>query len=404
MGEDVGMKGFAYAPMYLADESCLTHYDQKCAKIPNDDIYADWDEAMWGAKGRNDLETMKAFGANAIRMYGLDPRWSKKKFFDNVLKLGMKVVTGLSNYPYNQAKTNCYLNNNFDCHDAIESYWSQVLNTSEFAKEGYYHNAIDVITIMNEPNWADGNHHPPGDDYVKAMLTAFDGVISAEKKAGIRAWKNGQLPRLTVTWAEDQMCPKLAGSPCAPGLGGMTAFQKAVHNPAAFGYTLKNSDLAAIFQKRWVNSMNVFQQSSDLDKLFLQNVMSVPGVKDTPIYIGEYAPAQPKSATDPGYKASDLLAGLQKINSKSGDWSKVFGTNFFSFQRAYEKPGYNAWFGTFGMTSAATWTITIPDGTWPTYKVNCLTLVHEDIAQAIASAYGGKVPAVTCPSGDLVIV
>merc|ERR1712232_933765 len=204
---------------------------------------------------------------------------------------------------------------------------------------------------------------------------------------------------------EDDMCPKLAGGSCKPGFGGMVAFQKAVHNPAAFGYTLENKDLAKIYAERWVNSMNVFQHLPYLEKLFLQNAISIPEVKDTPIYLGEYAPSKPASATDPGYQASELQATLQTITSKKGDWSKVIGVNFFSFQRAYEKPDLNnRLFGTLGMTPTTPWKVTIPDGAWPTYKVNCLQELHQDIAQAIATAYGGKAPALNCPSDDLVIV
>lgn len=65
--------------------------------------------------------------------------------------------------------------------------------SGEFARDGYYHNAIEVISLMNEPEYSrspccQGN-------FVKAMVSAFDGLLSAEARFGVKPWKNGKLSR-----------------------------------------------------------------------------------------------------------------------------------------------------------------------------------------------------------------
>merc|ERR1719428_1570038 len=94
------------------------------APVPKaDDFMGDGSRFMWGPDGRNDLGIMQKMGANAVRLYGNDPRMDHKGFLDRAHDLGIEVIMGLSDYPYIQMPNNCQ-STGFDCFNNITDQYS----------------------------------------------------------------------------------------------------------------------------------------------------------------------------------------------------------------------------------------------------------------------------------------
>merc|ERR1719424_13080 len=123
-------------------------------------------------------------------------RFNKKDFLDTLRSNGLQVIVGISSYWYNEAGGPLCAGpkSQADCHDTIKDAYAKNLQGG-FLEDGYYHNAIGVVNVMNEPDFLGSEL------YLKAMVTAFDGILSAEKDAGVKKWNDGTLPRLTITWS-----------------------------------------------------------------------------------------------------------------------------------------------------------------------------------------------------------
>merc|ERR1719419_239949 len=72
-------------------------------EVESDDFFNDPAMAQWGCPGRGDLRIMAKMGANMVRLYGNDPRWSHKAFLDEAGKLGLGIIPGISDWPYLQS-------------------------------------------------------------------------------------------------------------------------------------------------------------------------------------------------------------------------------------------------------------------------------------------------------------
>jgi len=416
MLEDVGMKSFSYNPLYLADPSCLKSPGVgQCGKIINDDVSAEWAEQMWGPDGRNDIGRIRQFGANAIRLYGNDPRFSKRKFFDELVKNDMKALTGMSNYPFTDPTIGCIWKNGYDCTDAAKSSYSQVLKDGEFAKNGYYHNAIEVISLMNEPDihaWLPGEWKG-SNNYIKALITAMDGLLEAEKEANIQKWKNGKLPKLTIAWSY-AMLPSGLCSPsgyihdkkeCGPSIGFMAQFYWALQDPQdTVGYTPIN-DLKSVYEERWVNSLQPFQNTDQVYREAVLPGQTLPSLKGPKMYLGEYDPAVNACADKPScpaYGKPELLRDLKVILSDP-KWTKsIWGVSFFQYQMPYNKYEiHELQYGMFEMLPNAPWTTGyILGDDEKNHPINCLDWKVQELGEAVAEAYGGSLPDLPCPKDE----
>merc|ERR1712032_586704 len=414
------MRAFSYNPLYLAQPSCLNSPGKgACRNIINDDVSAEWAMNMWSETGRGDIKTMATFGANAVRLYGNDPRFSKRKFFDELLKNGMKVVTGLSNYPFSNqnAPAGCIWANKYDCFQSANDSYYSVLTKGEFVKDGYYHNAVEVVSIMNEP---DINAWNPGawtsqNNYIKAMVSGFDGILSAEEKAQVKPWKNGKLPKITVSWSYGMLAKELCNEKgyimhmddpnvdCGPSIAFMAQLYFAIQDPVGtVGYQPKH-DLKKFYKERWILALQPFNRA---DEVYRQAV--VPGqtwepLKGYKMYFGEFDPAVNACSDHPTCKAygkNELERDLKSILNDP-KWTKtVMGVSFFMFQQAYNKDSYHEiQYGMFELQPQSPWKTGYIEGdSVESHPINCLAWKTKDLAEAVAAAFGGSVPELTCPS------
>merc|ERR1712232_418051 len=187
------------------------------------------------------------------------------------------------------------------------------------------------------------------------LITAFDGFLSAEKAAGVKPWKNGKLPKITISWSYAKLangipCNKSGyienEHECGASIGFMSQFYHALQDlNGTVQYTPVN-DLQAAYKDRWITSLQTFVRSDQVYKQVLAK--NLTALKDLQIYFGEYDPAvdtcgafQPECKSDHkgwGYDAIDLEKDLKNILT-SDEWldKNSLGVSFFSYTEADNK-------------------------------------------------------------------
>ncbi|CAE7418863.1 unnamed protein product [Symbiodinium natans] len=111
---------------------------------------------------------------------------------------------------------------------------------------------------MGEPDFFGNDPRCPGHApwcRVKAVLSGLDGLLAAEREAGIRPGR----VKLATTWSFnntdsiDGKCKK------CPGYFGFQDMLAAVADPSIAKYVPHTpaKDLSAAFDKRWINGLNV---------------------------------------------------------------------------------------------------------------------------------------------------
>jgi len=369
---ETGGWGFSYGPLPLRHPGTF----------PNDDTTAEWMRGQWSWRGRDDLGVMKRMGANVVRLYGNDPRASSGEFLDEANRWGLKVVAGISDWPYTQAPDNCVHKKDKDCYESLRDYYGQVLGqplqSGGFlvGDEGSYHPALDTLIIINEPDLKirDGNHRVD-QKYMKAVLSALDGILAAEVARGIDIKSKDNI-KLTATWsyATCPDCPHLLalkdlgccirceGDECldygdagdlpvdggmrciegrtdqrdCPGLPMVMDFHSAIEDPSSVGYTFKTQGWKEAFASRWVHSLNAFVSASAFNKQFLSNYMQLKrlaNVEPLPVMLGEFG--DPHLAKDPVALEVELKEMVEMVKSPD---NKLFAINYFEFQVSYWKP------------------------------------------------------------------
>jgi hypothetical protein len=412
-----GIRGINYGAMYLKDQSCIEKWvDTKCSAggFPTDDLTAEWAKPMWSDEGRGDLANIVGLGANFVRLYGNDVRFDKKPFLDAAAKHGLQVLEGISSYYYNQGDgPKCAMTNDANCHDTVKEAYSKNLENG-FLDGDRYHSALTVINVMNEPDFIGdlGNFN-----YLTAMVSAFDGILSAEKDKGVKKWSDGTLPRITITWSFAEtlgplnICDKKyfihdTTTECGPGLTLMVQFYRVVMDPqGTVKYTPKN-DLKSAFESRWVHGVNLFNPASDLETLFMAKYKALSFFSNFKVFAGEWHP-KPEPTTD------EFKQELQELQKKDGD-QQFIGISYFQYQVAYQKTGPERDFGMFGLgPKIIDQTGYITGDSQSSHPVNCL--IPSDghfgsnpapqmvkVAAAIAEVWKGKgaTSGMCPPSGD----
>lgn len=311
--------------------------------MPDDDFMSANTSAFWGPHshafgglGRRDLKIMKSIGANAVRLYGNDPALDHGAFLDEAKQSGLQVVAGLSDYPYVQMPGNC-MKTHFDCYEQIKHQYAQNLKNGFLASPGTYHAALRMVILMNEPDLkfeggVSGFPGPPK-HFCKALISAFDAVLSAEQDAAVE----GLAPNFTVAFSFGR-CRKCSGFPDAPSLGQMLELRQAMQFPDTVNYSARN-DLWWAYQRRFVNSFNTQNSALELPRLFLDEYDR--NFQGTPVFIGEYhSPV-----------VMDQRADLHKILELASDSKRMLaGISFFEFQVRYDKGGGEMTFGMFGLS------------------------------------------------------
>merc|ERR1711971_510402 len=157
---------------------------------------------QWGSDGRDDLGTMAGLGANAVRLYhslGLGVQHDHGGFLDHAQSISLNVMPGY----HTEMVTLHGLCPKFDCFMAWKNATLQGFKFG-FKRGDQWHPAISALILLNEPDFFGSNPmcNPTGAwCRVKAMLSALDGLLAAEREAGVKAGR----VKLTVTWSFGMM-------------------------------------------------------------------------------------------------------------------------------------------------------------------------------------------------------
>lgn len=323
-----------------------------------DDFMSEPAKPLWSSDaGRGDLKLIKRLGANTVRTYGNDPQYSHADFLEEAQKVGLGVVPGLSDFPYTQAKDACKLNG-FNCYANIKESYLKLLTDGKFMKGGAYHPSLRHMVVINEPDLKTLNS--AGIDpkmFSKLIISAVDGVVDAEKEAGI----TGDLIKLTATFSFGMctLCPKDQAGLNYPALSQMVELRNAFANPSYYGYEPKN-DLMAVWNTRWLNSFNTQNSASDLANLFFTPYQGY--FPTTKVVVEEFHSWQPPK---------DQRIEVQTMVSMARTVPQLLGFQWFEFQVRYDKEANEQHFGIFGLGN---YKIRDMDFFGHTYNVWCLTL------------------------------
>jgi len=275
-----------------------------------------------------------------------------------------------------------------------------------------YHSAVIAVVIINEPELKVADHGSTAVGrsqglYTRAILSALDGCLDAERELGVLPNENGDLPPFSVTYSF-AMCNECKSSAAgnrlaqgAPGLAqmydvllaGLSASipveERPVYSP--LGKYVPRNDLRAAMQDRWAMGFNTQNRVGELCPLILEKYGASP-LRDIPLYIGEYH--------DFRESAIDLESDLRTLNgymqqSPCGDGGpSLAGVSVFEFQTSYYKgtgDGQDK-FGIFDLGSTKLGNITPSEGDgWQEHDVWCIRPRGAHPA-AVAAAFGGSVP------------
>jgi len=286
---------------------------------------------QWGPTGRDDLQSMKLLGANAVRLYhsmGVEGLHDHGRFLDYAHHLGLNVFPGMHTY--------------MKCpdHDCYAS-WKQAVKTAlkvGFQKNGSWHPGVSTIILMNEPDFTPCS----GESWcrVKRSLSALEGLLDAEKEMNV---KPGRV-KLTITWSST-VRTSIDGKVKGPGYFGFQDMVAGTSDPSLAHYTPRSSqaELAAAFKDRWVHSMNTAMPWDEVKSLVAPHYgQFLPHEW----FIGEYgAYGQTQAAIQ-----NDLKSMNEFGNSNAG----FLGTVVFQFQAAYQKGGQELNFGLFSLGDEVT--------------------------------------------------
>jgi len=355
---------------------------------PAEDMMQIGYEMQWGATGRNDLGVMTNLGANGVRLYnslGMDIDRDHGAFLDYSKKLGLNVMPGYHLEP-SKMRTECP---EFDCFKK----WKKA--TLDGFEHGYqtgdaWHPAVALVVLLNE---ADGFGSLPECQpsgawcRVKAALSALDGVLAAEKEAGVDAGR----VKFTVTWSfatRESIDGKVRG----PGNYGFQDMVAGIQDPQIAKYTPRSSiaELQEAFRTRWIHGLNTKSPWN-----FVRDIISKDYRQFLPIpwFIAEYGAS--------GQDEASIRADLVGMQAHALEDSAFVGAAFLQFQTNYWKGGAGMDYGMFGLgegTLGKTEKVCQPGYGCREWPVHCLTTKlpwlegsKANRAMAVSTAWGGFV-------------
>jgi len=374
------LRGIAYGALPCTEQFCGGLH-------PPEDMLLNGYAKQWGPEGRDDLAIMADLGANAVRLYhslGLDGNESHVGFLNHAQQVGLDVMPGFHTESANQP----YHCPEYDCFET----WKQATLkgfTQGFAQAGAWHPAVATLILLNEPDFFEFSPkcQPSGAwCRVKAALSALDGVLMAEKEAGISAGR----VRLTVTWSFGMMT-SIDGSVTGPGVFGFQDMVAGVADPQIAYYTPRSTHeaLEQAFRTRWTHGLNTQAPWSFVNAMVSKEYARF---SPAPWFIGEYGAN--------GQPADVIQADLEAMHKSASESSGFLGAAVFQFQTAHWKGGSEMNFGLFRLGDQELGsTDEICAGSYcHTYPVHCLSTRLDwlpgtlaDRAQAVASAWNGTV-------------
>jgi len=375
------MRGIAYGALPCTAFGCGGN------GRPAEDMLQSGYEEQWGAKGRDDLGVMAKLGANTVRLYhslGLDVERDHGMFLDYAMELGLNVMPG---YHTEAAHWQGHCPE-WDC---FETWKKATLKGFEhgFRKGNSWHSAISLLILLNEPDFFDGSPkcEPRGSwCHVKAAISALDGVLAAEREAGVAAGR----VKFTVAWSF-AMRESIDGKVTGPGNFGFQDMVAVIEDPKIAHYTPRTSlgELQEAFKTRWVHCLNTQAPWS-----FVRDVIGADYSRFDPIpwFIGEYGAN--------GQDEEVIRSDLQSMQAYAEESDSFLGAAFFQFQTAHWKGGSEMNFGLFALGDEQLGeTGEVCEGlgcrSWPvhclTTKLSWLPGSRANRAQAVATAWGGSI-------------
>merc|ERR1719223_1928197 len=229
------------------------------------------------------------------------------------------------------------------------------------------------MNIINEPDLKMPHDADIGDlhgvfDMCRAIISALDGMLDAEKEAGVE----DPLINFTATMSY-AVCLSCANFPGKPALGTISQLHDAMHNPKKYGYEPRN-DILTAYKTRFTNSFNTQNPATDLEQQILDDYVKF--FPSTPVYIGEYH-----------HVGANQIEDLSIVFDLIEQIPLFLGISFFEFLVAYWKLGSERAFGMFGLGNDTK--IDMPYYT-RTYPIYCLEKTYPDLSQAVTHVYGGK--------------
>jgi len=277
----------------------------------------------------------------------------------------------------------------FDCYETWKEATLQGFQNG-YTQDGEWHAAIGGLVLLNEPDFFESSPKCRGRGalcHLKASLSALDGVLAAEKQAGLTSTHR---VKLTVAWSFASRT-SIDGKVSGPGLFGFQDIVAGIANPQLAEYTPRASleDLAEAFRTRWVHCLNTQAPWSFVGDMIGH---SYDQFLPTPWFIGEYgANGQPESV---------IRGDLEAMQAVAEEGGPFIGVSFFQFQTAYFKGGSEMNFGLFELqgnrvldTSPVCDRVARSCRSWP---VHCLSPELSFLpgsmgrrAHAVAAAWGG---------------
>lgn len=338
---------------------------------------------QWDASGRDDLGIMKRMGANAIRLYhpiGEEPGTQPDHggLLDAAGKQGLKVFGAVHQYLSCTDEDDCYSNWNTAVAHGLKA---------GFAKGGVWHEAVSAINMINEVDAI--VPFQEGGRQVKRIISAVDGLLMAEKAAGVRGTVN-----LTSCFTTAIAQP-LGDGPSSV-YHGFSSMQYWIDHPSSVTYTPKfgsMTDLAREIDRRWMHCVNAqIPWKNGLEGMIAANYAPF---MPRPWFIGEMG--------FNGQHQDVITQELTDMHTYAQSGKGFAGSYFFQFQTAYFKTGAELNFGMFGLGAD----IVGKTGTLKgrTFDIHCLTSreyafeqpdsgCKEECdyrAKAVVKAFGGEI-------------
>merc|ERR1740121_229800 len=235
---DGSIRGVAYAPL-PCNGSCMV----------SEDMLQEGYQPLWGAPpARNDLQIIKDLGANTVRLYhsiGLEGPGDHGLFLDRAGALGLDVMPGY--HTYNAIYGGCP---QFDCYATWKSYTLKAFQQG-FRRGDGWHPAISVLLLFNELDFFRGYGRAV---HARAAISALDGVLAAEREAGVEPGR----VRLSIAWSNTPG-ESLDGKVKGFAIWAMQDVASCVADPSLAQYKPKTSQalLEEAYKTRWAHSINV---------------------------------------------------------------------------------------------------------------------------------------------------
>eukprot|EP00929_Paragymnodinium_shiwhaense_P088196 TRINITY_DN48450_c0_g1_i1.p1 TRINITY_DN48450_c0_g1~~TRINITY_DN48450_c0_g1_i1.p1 ORF type:complete len:972 (-),score=119.00 TRINITY_DN48450_c0_g1_i1:109-3024(-) len=310
-------------------------------------------------------------------------------FLDMANRRHLKVMVGLSEKDTLGSSGACALTEDMDCFQTVQEVHAANLHNGFLVRVGDfvdYHPALDSIILVNEPEQVirRSNATGPRQDYIRSVVSAFDGLLAAEREAGVDPSTVAVRVSASFSFEDCPECPgfrrlrelqdfKSCCIPCGDGPGladceslGELASQmrcsspernledscpalamiwdlhSAMKDPASVGYTGARTPLQTLFDAysdRWIHSINLDGTSvSDLVPQFLEKYMKLPfnnglsAEKMKPVLISTWRPVDVQD----NEAFETQISSLQSLAKDTTN--PLLGFNLVEFQVAYDQP------------------------------------------------------------------